>query len=79
MNHRTAILDLRTPLEALRNTPGQLDETNVEVDLADELSDAYRYVGVGYCHVVHPSGRPRPLSGDCPPGGGPRLLFLLLS
>ncbi len=34
MNHRTDILDLRTALEVLRQTPGQLVETDVEVDPA---------------------------------------------
>ena len=38
MNHRTELLDLRTALEVLRDTPGQLVETNVEVDPAAELS-----------------------------------------
>ena len=47
MNHRTEILDLRTALEVLRGTPGQLIETNVEVDPAAELSGVYRYVGAG--------------------------------
>lgn len=47
MDHRTEILDLRTALEVLRNTPGQLVETRVEVDLAAELSGVYRYVGAG--------------------------------
>ncbi len=47
MNHRTEILDLRTALEVLRETPGQLIETNVEVDPAAELSGVYRYVGAG--------------------------------
>ena len=45
MNHRTEILDLRTALQVLRDTPGQLIETNVEVDPAAELSGVYRYVG----------------------------------
>ena len=47
MNHRTEILDLRTALEVLKETPGQLIETNVEVDPAAELSGVYRYVGAG--------------------------------
>ena len=47
MNNRTDILDLRTALEVLRNTPGQLVETSVEVDPAAELSGVYRYVGAG--------------------------------
>ena len=47
MNHRTEILDLRTALEVLRETPGQLVETNVEVNPQAELSGVYRYVGAG--------------------------------
>ncbi|MGM9662571.1 MAG: UbiD family decarboxylase domain-containing protein, partial [Oscillospiraceae bacterium] len=47
MNHRTEILDLRTALAVLRETPGQLIETSVEVDPAAELSGVYRYVGAG--------------------------------
>lgn len=47
MDHRTEILDLRTALEMLRQTPGQLVETDVEVDPAAELSGVYRYVGAG--------------------------------
>lgn len=38
MDHCTEILDLRTALEVLRAAPGQLIETNVEVDPAAELS-----------------------------------------
>ena len=44
MNHRTDILDLRTALVVLRQTPGQLVETDVEVDPEAELSGVYRYV-----------------------------------
>ena len=47
MDNRTEILDLRTALEVLREMPGQLVETNVEVDPAAELSGVYRYVGAG--------------------------------
>ena len=47
MNNRTEILDLRTALDVLRDTPGQLIETNVEIDPAAELSGVYRYVGAG--------------------------------
>ena len=47
MNHRTDILDLRTALDVLRQTPGQLVETDVEVDQEAELSGVYRYVGAG--------------------------------
>lgn len=47
MNYRTDILDLRTALEVLRNIPGQLIETEVEVNPDAELSGIYRYVGAG--------------------------------
>lgn len=47
MNHRTDIRDLRTALSVLRETEGQLIETNVEVDPSAELSGIYRYVGAG--------------------------------
>ena len=47
MDHRTEILDLRGALEALRAEPGQLIETEVEVDPMAELSGVYRYVGAG--------------------------------
>lgn len=47
MNNRTDILDLRTALEVLRGIPGQLVETEVEVDPAAELSGVYRHVGAG--------------------------------
>ncbi len=45
--HRTDILDLRGALALLREMPGQLVETNVEVDPAAELSGVYRHVGAG--------------------------------
>lgn len=47
MNNRTDILDLRTALEVLKGIPGQLVETNVEVDPKAELSGVYRHVGAG--------------------------------
>jgi len=39
--------DLRSALELLRSIPGQLAETDVEVDPHAELSGVYRYVGAG--------------------------------
>lgn len=39
--------DLRSALEFLRKRPGQLVETEVEVDPEAELSGVYRYVGAG--------------------------------
>ena len=45
MNH--PVNDLRSALDYLRSIPGQLIETDVEVDPAAELSGVYRYVGAG--------------------------------
>ena len=42
MNHRTDILDLRTALVVLRQTPGQLGETEEEADPEAEHSGVYR-------------------------------------
>ena len=39
--------DLRSALASLREQPGQLVETDVEVDPQAELSGVYRYVGAG--------------------------------
>ena len=41
------VTSLRSALELLRNTPGQLIETDVPVDPKAELSGVYRYVGAG--------------------------------
>ena len=41
------VSDLRGTLELLASMPGQLVETDVEVDPKDELSGVYRYVGSG--------------------------------
>ncbi|MBQ8986918.1 MAG: UbiD family decarboxylase [Lachnospiraceae bacterium] len=41
------VTSLRSALELLRNTPGQLIETDVPVDPQAELSGVYRYVGAG--------------------------------
>lgn len=41
------INDLRSALKLLRTMPGQLVETNVEVDPSAELSGVYRHVGAG--------------------------------
>ena len=41
------VTSLRSALELLRNTPGQLVETDVPVDPQAELSGVYRYVGAG--------------------------------
>jgi 4-hydroxy-3-polyprenylbenzoate decarboxylase len=43
----SGVIDLRSALEYLKSRPGQLVETNVEVDPAAELSGVYRYVGAG--------------------------------
>ena len=42
-----SITDLRSALELLRAMPGELVETDVEVNPAAELSGVYRYVGAG--------------------------------
>ena len=60
MNHVT---DLRSALEQLRKMPGQLVETNVEVNPAAELAGVYRHVGAG--GTVR-----RPTKGN-----GPAMLF----
>ncbi|MBQ1515363.1 MAG: UbiD family decarboxylase, partial [Lachnospiraceae bacterium] len=39
--------DLRSALELLASMPGQLIETDVEVDPEAELSGVYRHVGAG--------------------------------
>ncbi|MEH2958167.1 UbiD family decarboxylase [Candidatus Merdisoma sp. JLR.KK006] len=60
MNNRTDILSLRDALQVLKGVPGQLAETEVEVDPAAELSGVYRYVGagpyitMGMCYATHP-------------------------
>lgn len=41
------VIDLRSALELLRVLPGQLMETDVEVDPMAELAGVYRYVGAG--------------------------------
>lgn len=43
----TSIHDLRSAIEFLRQTPGQLVETQVEADPDAEISGIYRYVGAG--------------------------------
>ena len=47
MSNRTEILSLRDALNYLKTQPGQLVETNVEVNPEAELSGVYRYVGAG--------------------------------
>lgn len=41
------VIDLRSALELLKTMPGQLVETDVEVDPNAELSGVYRHVGAG--------------------------------
>lgn len=41
------VFDLRSALDLLRKTPGQLIETDVEVDPHAELCGVYRYIGSG--------------------------------
>lgn len=44
---KPAVYDLRSALDLLKTTPGQLVETDVEVDPSAELAGVYRYVGAG--------------------------------
>ncbi len=44
---KTQVKDLRSALELLRGVPGQLIETDVEVDPMAELSGVYRHIGAG--------------------------------
>lgn len=44
---KNQVRDLRSALELLKNLPGQLTETDVEVDPMAELAGVYRYVGAG--------------------------------
>ena len=57
------VYDLRSALELLKATPGQLVETDVEADPNAEISGIYRYVGAG-------GTLPRPTTQD-----GPAILF----
>lgn len=57
------VYDLRSALELLKATPGQLVETDVEADPNAEISGIYRYVGAG-------GTVPRPTTQD-----GPAMLF----
>ena len=41
------VRDLRSALELLAELPGQLLETDVEVEPMAQLSGVYRYVGAG--------------------------------
>ena len=41
------VRDLRSALKLLESMPGQLIETDVEVDPMAELAGVYRYVGAG--------------------------------
>lgn len=43
----TGVTDLRSALELLESIPGQLVQTDVEVDPAGELAGVYRHVGAG--------------------------------
>lgn len=47
MDNRTEILDLRTALDVLKKMPGQLLETETEVDPMAELAGVYRHIGAG--------------------------------
>lgn len=47
MENKVKINDLRSAIACLREIPGQLAETDVEVNPEAELSGVYRYVGAG--------------------------------
>lgn len=47
MDHRTDILSLRDALAALKDMPGQLVCTDVEVDPMAEMAGVYRHIGAG--------------------------------
>ena len=47
MKECNQVYDLRSALERLRSIPGQLVETDVQVDPAAELAGVYRHVGAG--------------------------------
>ena len=46
-NEKIKVSDLRSALQLLKQMPGQLAETDVEVDPMAELAGVYRYVGAG--------------------------------
>ncbi len=46
-NEKIKVTDLRSALQLLSQMPGQLTETDVEVDPKAELAGIYRYVGAG--------------------------------
>ena len=46
-NMENKVRDLRSALTMLKEMPGQLLETDVEVDPMAELAGVYRYVGAG--------------------------------
>ncbi len=46
-NEKNKVTDLRSALQLLSQMPGQLAETDVEVDPKAELAGIYRYVGAG--------------------------------
>ena len=47
MKECNQVYDLRSALERLRSIPGQLVETDVQVDPAAGLAGVYRHVGAG--------------------------------
>ena len=53
------VTDLRSALELLKTMPGQLLETQEEIDPEAELSGVYRHVGAGGT-VMRPTKEVRP-------------------
>lgn len=47
MNNVNKVTDLRSAIELLKTVPGQIIETNVQVDPMAELSGVYRHIGAG--------------------------------
>lgn len=47
MSEKKQVYDLRSALELLESVPGQLAQTDIEVDPHAELSGVYRHVGAG--------------------------------
>ena len=47
MSEKIKVNDLRSAIKLLRNIPGEIIETDVEVNPHGELSGVYRYIGAG--------------------------------
>ena len=47
MSEKIEVNDLRSAIKLLKNIPGEIIETDVEVNPHGELSGVYRYIGAG--------------------------------